>query len=137
MAMGPEAWRKAARGDASDLPPVAGEDRRAFAHRRLALRREADAQPRRPLIQRRANPRESGITARIAPSFADRKSQSGFDRIGGRVNVVPVKAEARLKAQRVARAEANRRDIGMIEQAQREAFRDDRGSEISKPSSPV
>ena len=48
-----------------------------------------------------------------------------------------VKAEARLKPQRVARAETNGRDIGMIEEARREGSAMAAGSEISKPSSPV
>ncbi len=54
--------------------------------------------------------------------------RSRLDGIGGFVDVVTVKAQARLQAQRIARAKPDRRDVGMIEQFHGEVL-DDRGGQ--------
>ena len=53
------------------------------------------------------------------------------------VELVAVQAQGRLEPERVAGAEAGRRDLGLREQPSRSAGASVAATEISKPSSPV
>ena len=116
---GPEA----AGGDAADLGARGVDDFRAVARRRAALQPEADALARRPVGERRLNARRAGKAALDAPPLLDRPGEPGLDRIDRLVELVAVEAQARFEPQRIARAEADRRDLRIGQQPPREGFR--------------
>ncbi len=118
-------------------------ERRALAHRRAALGAQADAPARRAM---RPVPQGSASApgkppARSPPvrrDLLDRPGQPGFDRGRRGVDVMAVKAKPRLEPQRVARAKADRGDLGLRQQRLGKGTRHAvAGTEISNPSSPV
>ena len=124
MAIGaPTRGPEAAGGDAADLSARGVDDFRAFARRRAAVRPEADPLARRALGERRLDARRAGKAALEAPPLLDRPGEPGLDRIDRLVELVAVEAQARFEPQRIARAEADRRDFGIGEQPPREGLR--------------
>src|SRR6185295_17259286 len=99
-----------AAGDAADRDADVVDDRCAFAHRRTFGADQADALSLRAAaelaLDRRRARVAAGTVAAGSAHFLDRPGQAGFDRRRGRVDLVAVEAQARLQAQRVARAEA-------------------------------
>ena len=53
----------------------------------------------------------AGKIAGFAAALLDGPGQIGFDRRGGRIEIVAVEAKARFEAQRIARAEADGLDF--------------------------
>jgi hypothetical protein len=97
---------------------------RAFAHRHALEADEADPLDRRAVGELPAIALGAGIAAGALAAgpahLLDRPGEAGLDRRGGGVDVVAVEAQARLEPQRVARAEAGGRDLGLGEQGARE-----------------
>ena len=112
-----DARAEAARGDEADPRAVRRQDLGAVAHRRAAQRAEADALARRAVAQARAGcARRPESRRRRAASLGDGEGEVGLDRRGGLVEVVAVERQARLQAERIARAEADRLHLRLGEQ---------------------
>ena len=106
----PERGSETTRRDLAD--GLAGDrNLRAFTRDRLALGQEADPFARRALGNLLLDDGSAGEAALRAAVLADAPQQARFDRRRGGVDVVAVEAKARLEAQRVARAQANRLDL--------------------------
>jgi len=116
--------------DASDGSPVRRIEFGARAHRRLSLDRQPDAKARRPAGDLRPDALASGKAAFGAPAPTDRPGETRLDGIGRFVDVLAIEAQPGLQPQRVARAEADRRDILLFEKTRRKCFRrcDGRGN---------
>ena len=117
-----EARAEAARGDRADRfgRSRVGKQRRAFAHRRAALRPQADAAARRAVLKLRENlvraGKAAGARAAVAAALLDRPFQRGLDRRGRGVDVVAVEAKPGLEPQAVARAKPDRQHVAVLEQ---------------------
>ena len=118
MAIGPPS--EGAKPPLVTVPTVAAvcvQDLGAFARGR-AFDQQADAERGR---RRRAMLAQDALGAGeirgLAPALRDGEAEIGFDRRGGLVEVVAVKRQAGLEAQRIARAEADRLDALIGEQS--------------------
>ena len=118
--------------------PAGVENRAAFARRSAVVRADADAAARRRFGQLAQDTRGAGEAAFGSAPLADRPGEPGLDRARRLVDVVAVEAQPGLEPQRIARAEPDRRDLGLGQQRLRQRRRHHRrAQEISKPSSPV
>ena len=110
----------------AELVAVGVDDDGAFAHRHPLQADQADPLGGRAGGELAVDHRGAGVAAVAraagAPHLLDRPGEAGFDRRGGRVDVVAVQAQAGLQAQRVARAQADRADLGLREQRARQRF---------------
>src|SRR5205085_599319 len=88
----------------------------AFARRGAAVRADADAAAMRPLGELTQHRLGAGKTAVFAAPLADRPGDTSLDRRRRLVDVVAVEAQPGFEAQRVARAEPDRRDLGLRQQ---------------------
>ena len=85
-----------------------------------------------PFGQRVLDALGAGKAALGAPALLDRPGERRLDRIDRLVEFVAVEAEAGLEPQRIARAEPDRRDVGLGQEQAGEAFPPAReASEIS------
>ena len=110
-----ERGREAARRDlADDL--AADRDLRALARDRLAVGQKTDPLARRAFGDLLLDDRGAGEAALLAALLADAPQQARLDRRGRGVDVVAVEAEAGFEAQRIARAQADRLDLGLGQQ---------------------
>src|SRR6187200_2002753 len=102
-----DAGAEAARGDDADALAAGRKNLGALASRRASVRPDADALLLGATGQFLLNALGAGEAAPAAPPLLDRPGEARLDGAGGLVDVVAVEAEARLEAQRVARAEAD------------------------------
>src|SRR6202040_10119 len=112
----PEARAKAARSDRADRRVLARFDLGAFARRHAAFGPQSDAQAARAVAQLGEHALGARETALLAPALLDRPSEPGFDRRGGRGDVVATEAQPRFEPQRVACTQADRLHLAVAEQ---------------------
>ena len=103
--------------------PQRRQDLGALARRRASVGPDADALPLGAIGQLVLNALGAGEAALAAPPLLDRPGEARLDGAGGLVDVVAVEAEARLQAQRVARAEADRLHAVLRQQQLRQRLR--------------
>src|ERR671919_2525240 len=115
----PERGGEAARRDLADGLGSDG-DLGTLARDCLALGPETDTLARRTLGDLLLDDGSAREAALRAAFLADAPQQARFDRRGRGVDVVAVEAETGLKAQRIARAEPDRLDLGLSEQLARD-----------------
>src|SRR5271156_2128453 len=108
--------------DDADRRAARRSDFRPLARRRAAVRPNADALTARPIGQRALNAPGAGESAPNAAALLYRPGESGFDRIDGLVELVPVEAKAGLEPQRIPGAETDWRNIGPGQENTCEAF---------------
>ena len=101
---------------------VAGDDLRALARGLAAVESEADPAALWSVGKRGLNARGARKAALSAAALLDRPGEASLDGIGGLVEFVAVKAETGLEPQRIARAEADHRDLGLAQQPARESL---------------
>src|ERR1700722_3304711 len=118
-----DAWPESARRDNSDRRALRRNNLRPLARWRASVGPNADTLTIGTMRQRALNPLGARKTAFDAPSLLNGPGESGFDRVDGFVEFMPVEAEAGLKPQRIPRAEADRRDVGLAEEHAGEPFR--------------
>src|ERR1700722_16551394 len=118
-----DAWPEPAGRDNAERSAVHRNDLRPLARWRATLRPNSRTLTARPIRQRILNPLSSRKAAIDASALLNGPGKSGFDRIYRLVEFMPIEAEAGLEPQRIARAKADRRDLGLAEEKSREAFR--------------
>src|SRR6185312_2263397 len=87
---------EAAAGDAADDAARGIGDLRALARRRAAFGLDADALPRRAVLELALDHRRAGKAAFGAAALLDRPGKIGLDDAGGLVDVVAMEAEPGL-----------------------------------------
>src|SRR6266404_3985373 len=107
----PERWGKAARRDLAD-DGAGNDDLRAIARNRLSLGQQADALARRTRGDLLLDDLCAGKAASDATLLADAPEQARLGGCRAGVDVVAIEAKAGLESQRIARAEADRLDLG-------------------------
>src|SRR5438477_205637 len=108
---------EAAGRDLADRRAVRRPDLGALAGRDAALGLEADPRTGGTVAQFRKDARGARKAAGLAAALLDRPGEPRLDRRGRRVDVVAVQAQPGLEAERVARAEPDRFDVRMGQQA--------------------
>ena len=103
-----DAGSEAARGDDAERVAEQRQDLGALARRRAAVRLDADAAALGAVGQLVLDALGAGEAALAAAALLHRPDEIGLDRARRLVDVVAIEAEARLQAQRVARAEPDR-----------------------------
>src|SRR5205823_8899593 len=93
------------------------QDLRSLTRRNAAVHLQADAPPVRSALQLVQNAGCARESALLTPALPDRPGKSRLDRRGARVDIVPIKAQTRFQAQRVAGAEPDQLHFRMREQA--------------------
>src|SRR5260221_1099208 len=99
-----------ARGDLADRLAAVG-DRGMVAGRRAAVGQDADALARRAMRELVPQNRRAGKTTLDAPPLVIGPGEIRLDHRRRRIDVVAVEAETGLETQRIAGAEADRRDL--------------------------